>query len=374
MRKIAVLVLIAAMQMSIVSYGEEKAGSINNFEQESDAETLGGWEVEQTTKVTQEAADALNKALEGMTGADYEPIALLATQVVAGTNYAILCKVTPVYPDADGSYCVVYVYSDLEGNAELLRVQELGTTEEEAEGAYIPANDEEVIAGAKDALDKASEELEGITYEPVEVIAYQVVAGTNYLILCKGTPVYPDAESAFYLVTVYEDLEGNAEITEDKDFEFSADDIEAAAESTSEDNVEIDNKEGKSFDKQGRGERSGGGRAENSDEQQAVIDATSEKFDQFTYTDEETGITLEYSLFIPKNYDESETYPLIMFIPDSTGAGKSAKEIVQQYYGADVFASDEDQEKHVLRHAGERLISEQKQAGRNSLLENMSES
>ena len=35
-----------------------------------------------------------------------------------------------------------------------------------------------------------------------------------------------------------------------------------------------------------------------------------------------------------------------MFIPDSSGSGKSAAEIVEQYYGAAVWASDEEQEKH----------------------------
>lgn len=90
----------------------------------------------------------------------------------------------------------------------------------------------------------------------------------------------------------------------------------------------------------------GGGMTENSPEIQAVIDANSSKFTQLTYDDEETGVTLEYSLYVPENYDENTSYPLIMYIPDSTGAGKSAKEIVEQYYGANVWVTDEDQAKH----------------------------
>ena len=79
---------------------------------------------------------------------------------------------------------------------------------------------------------------------------------------------------------------------------------------------------------------------------QAVLDENASKFEQFSYTDSELGITLEYSLYIPQGYDESTEYPLIMFIPDSTGAGLSSQEIVENYYGAAVWASDEDQEKH----------------------------
>ncbi len=78
----------------------------------------------------------------------------------------------------------------------------------------------------------------------------------------------------------------------------------------------------------------------------AVIEEGSEKFTQLTFKDEETGISLEYSLYVPEDYDENEKYPFIMFIPDSSGAGKSAKEIVEQYYGADIWVSEEEQEKH----------------------------
>lgn len=90
----------------------------------------------------------------------------------------------------------------------------------------------------------------------------------------------------------------------------------------------------------------GGGMVENSADVQAVIDANSSKFEQLTFEDKDNGITLEYSLFKPESYDSNTKYPLIMYIPDATGAGKSAKEIVEQYYGANVWVSDEDQAKH----------------------------
>ena len=42
----------------------------------------------------------------------------------------------------------------------------------------------------------------------------------------------------------------------------------------------------------------GGGMTQNDEEIQAILDANASKFQQFTFTDEETGISLEYSLFI----------------------------------------------------------------------------
>ena len=78
----------------------------------------------------------------------------------------------------------------------------------------------------------------------------------------------------------------------------------------------------------------------------AVIEEGAEKFEQYTFEDSETGISLEYSLYTPENYDENKEYPMIMYIPDASGASKSAKEIVEQYYGADVWVTDEEQSKH----------------------------
>lgn len=96
----------------------------------------------------------------------------------------------------------------------------------------------------------------------------------------------------------------------------------------------------------GDGGRMGGMQVETDPEITAVLDAVSGKFIQETYVDETTGTSLEYSLYIPEDYDASGSYPMIMFIPDSTGSGKSASEIVSQYYGAAVWATDEEQEKH----------------------------
>ncbi len=98
-------------------------------------------------------------------------------------------------------------------------------------------------------------------------------------------------------------------------------------------------------DRGGRGDMGGGSAAETDPEILAALSEGSSKFEQFSFTDD-AGITLEYSLYIPANYDENEKYPMIMFIPDASGSGKSAKEIVEQYYGASVWATEEEQSKH----------------------------
>ena len=88
---------------------------------------VGGWSAytDNPTEIPAEALDALNAALDGLEGCVYKPIALLGTQVVAGTNYCFLCETTVVVPDAQPSYALVYVFDGLEGEHELLRVQEI---------------------------------------------------------------------------------------------------------------------------------------------------------------------------------------------------------------------------------------------------------
>ncbi len=78
----------------------------------------------------------------------------------------------------------------------------------------------------------------------------------------------------------------------------------------------------------------------------SVINEGKGKFIQSFFTDGEKQITLEYSLYIPENIDYEKKYPLVMYIPDASAASKSAKEIVEQYFGADIWVTEEEQKKH----------------------------
>lgn len=88
---------------------------------------LGGWENVQheAAELPEDAQAAFDKALDGLVGANYVPVALLSTQVVAGMNYCILCQITPVVPDAVPTWALVYIYADLQGNAEITNVYDL---------------------------------------------------------------------------------------------------------------------------------------------------------------------------------------------------------------------------------------------------------
>lgn len=95
----------------------------------------------------------------------------------------------------------------------------------------------------------------------------------------------------------------------------------------------------------------GGGMAVETDETVLSIMAEgAEKFQHFTFEDPETGISLDYALYIPEESQEESQEgsqsPLLMFIPDATAPGKTTEDILQQYFGADIWVTDEEQEKH----------------------------
>ena len=86
---------------------------------------MGAWSYAEDPAVSEEMQTRLNKALEGMVGASYAPVANLGSQVVAGLNRCLLCQVTPVVPNAQPHYALVYVYETLDGGAELMQVIDL---------------------------------------------------------------------------------------------------------------------------------------------------------------------------------------------------------------------------------------------------------
>ena len=69
-------------------------------------------------------------------------------------------------------------------------------------------------------------------------------------------------------------------------------------------------------------------------------------FKQLTFKDSKTGVTLRYNLFVPKNYDASKRYPLVLFMHDASGANQNDNYTLLQGNGATVWASPRDQAKH----------------------------
>ena len=87
-------------------------------------EIVGGWETAEDGTITTELQELFDKAMEKLEGVDYTPVKLLETQVVAGTNYRFLCDATVVSPNAETKQAIVTIYEDLQGNVEILEIQD----------------------------------------------------------------------------------------------------------------------------------------------------------------------------------------------------------------------------------------------------------
>ena len=86
---------------------------------------VGGWTVAENSEVAEDQKAVFDKAVEKLLGVNYEPVAYLASQVVAGVNHCFLCKATVVSPNAAPAYKLVYIYQDLQGNATVTNIADL---------------------------------------------------------------------------------------------------------------------------------------------------------------------------------------------------------------------------------------------------------
>lgn len=76
-----------------------------------------------------------------------------------------------------------------------------------------------------------------------------------------------------------------------------------------------------------------------------LVSEVAPKFKQATYADATTGKSLPYNIYLPDGYDSSKTYPLVLFITDSTLVGQAVTAPLSQY-GALIWASSLEQAKH----------------------------
>ena len=184
--------------------------------------TLGGWEIPEDPALTADLEQVFNNATEPLKSYFYEPVMLLGTQLVSGTNYAFLCKSTMNADKPTADYIITYVYVDLSGNVSYISDEKIdlpGASGENVTGGWAYTIDATITPEIEDIVSKATETLTGATYEPVAYIGSQVVAGYNHAILCKSAPstAEPDSVTTYVLVYIYEDLDGGCLLTSTTD-------------------------------------------------------------------------------------------------------------------------------------------------------------
>lgn len=227
MKKTVSICMTAVMALSLLAGGAVQASALS-VQAAKTAEPAaavseencisGNWKRAADPALTDTVRKVFDKAFDGLEGVSYTPYALLASRTTAsGRQYRILCKATVVYPGAQEEYVVATVSKSWLGKAEILNIGDpLCLTnlddEEGAVGTWQEAESPAMTDEATAAFNKATEGFVGVDYVPVALLSTQTVAGTNYCILCEATEVYPGAETHYAVMTVYEGLDGSANI------------------------------------------------------------------------------------------------------------------------------------------------------------------
>ena len=164
----------------------------------------GGWEFSVSVDAMPEKiATAIGELNEHLIGAKYRPIAYLGSQVVNGTNYAVLAE--QIISDAAGTKNIVLIVFNVAPGAlkaTLVYIKPVLDGFSQACGG-IKINDEfKITDEAQKAFDDVTEHFVGSKVEIFAFLATQVTKGINYFYAAEVTPVYPEAQSSIDLVTI----------------------------------------------------------------------------------------------------------------------------------------------------------------------------
>lgn len=157
----------------------------------------------------------------------YEPIALLGTQVVSGTNYLYLCKSTWTDYQENVSFVLLQIYQDLSGKSEVMGSAILFPTEESREegedyidntGSYLPEN----IPAIQNVFKEAVPDDENAYYIPLAYIGKHTQEGKpeEDVIFTAKDPRGTDDKVSYELFYITKDKDGKAKLVKTEDVVF----------------------------------------------------------------------------------------------------------------------------------------------------------
>ncbi len=231
--------MAALIAMSCAAFSAFADDSIELADDSGYTEFLaGGWEVNTgSTSISKNAAAkaAFKKATAELLGVSYQPIAVLGTQAVAGTKYAILCRATPVIPDAAPDITIMYIYENVDGTVDIDGFQTVISGGDK--GGFKANTGKFTIKNKKNkavysTYKKVMKELVGVDYKPVLYLGKQTKSGSNYMILCRSQAVYPNAPYEWSLVTVSKSAKGKVKLGDVQTLELGNTDEEITGDNT----------------------------------------------------------------------------------------------------------------------------------------------
>ena len=169
---------------------------------------LGNYTIKvSTSSMPQKVATGLDKVFEGFTGAKYEFIAYLGSQVVNGTNHAILAKQTLITAKDVTSLALVILNEkpgDVAGETlSIAEIQRLITDEGLMGGFHIDPMTT-IPEEALKVFNMRFGKFVGATNKPIALVATQVVNGMAYIFAVESSRVVAPAAGASVSVSPVE--------------------------------------------------------------------------------------------------------------------------------------------------------------------------
>ena len=208
-----------------------KEGEKEQAENKSNSPLVGAYNTNLVSFSLKDNPDAMN-AFEaafpnGYNYTHYEPIALLGTQVVSGTNYLYLCKSTWTDYQENVSFVLLQIYQDLSGKSQVVGSAILFPTEESREegedyidntGSYLPEN----IPAIQNAFNEAVKDNENVSYIPLAYIGKHSQEGKpeEDVIFTAKKSKGKDAKTNYELLYIGKDKDGKAKLVKTEDVQF----------------------------------------------------------------------------------------------------------------------------------------------------------
>lgn len=162
--------------------------------------SFGKWDVNVAVgKMPQKIATAFAE-LNNMVGAEYNEIAYLGSQVVNGTNHAVLAEQT-IIAGKDTKNIVVVIFHETKEGVTLSGIERVVESGGELGGIQVAASTE-IPTQAQDAFNRAFEGFVGMDVKPFAFLGTQVTKGTNYIFVAEAAPVTLNPEKSVLIVTV----------------------------------------------------------------------------------------------------------------------------------------------------------------------------
>lgn len=208
-----------------------KEGEKEQAENKSNSPLVGAYNTNLVSFSLKDNPDAMN-AFEaafpnGYNYTHYEPIALLGTQVVSGTNYLYLCKSTWTDYQENVSFVLLQIYQDLSGKSEVMGSAILFPTEESREegedyidntGSYLPEN----IPAIQNAFTEAVPDNEDVSYIPLAYIGKHTQEGKpeEDVIFTAKKSKGKDAKTNYELLYIGSGKGGKAKLINTEEVQF----------------------------------------------------------------------------------------------------------------------------------------------------------